>query len=404
VAVLKEVMLGLGPPNATLADWNEEFKLDPCRIWTVTCTEVWEAVTDGEVAVGSQVRVLQPFVTNDASKTYVNAGLEGVVEEIDLSRQRLPGIEYLVRFQGEVKTRRVLEAQLSNLQVLTMRVTKLRLPFEELKGSIHASIGQLLQLTALILDNNQLTGSIPASIGQLLQLTVLDLGNNQLTGSIPASMGQLLQLTRLDLRGNYLTGDVPMSLLRLHKLVLFRLGESLLPAGVPTSRNCAPLQKDPCRVLRVIDVEKSLFCVALALLAAAGLAFVRLWRCSSAHIAVGAQQTNLGSMHLAQMAASPGSPMAFFYVCLAVVAQSIWPTLLLWSIVTAELAALHIGFLALTLVATVGFWNSVFSSRGRRTMRPMEWSLPHEATHTDIYTHMNMCVYIYIYIYIYTYM
>ena len=136
-----------------------------------------------------------------------------------------------------------------------------------------------------------------------------------------------------------------MSLLRLHKLVYFHLGESLLPAGVPTSRNCAPLQKDPCRVLRVIDVEKSLFCVALALLAAVGLAFVRLWRCSSAHIALGAQQTNLGSLHLAQMAASPGSPMAAFYVCLAVVAQSIWPTLLLWSIVTAELAALHIGLL-----------------------------------------------------------
>ena len=49
-------------------------------------------------------------------------------------------------------------------------------------------------LTCLNLGWNQLTGSIPASLGKLINLEYLYLYNNQLTGSIPVSLGKLTNL------------------------------------------------------------------------------------------------------------------------------------------------------------------------------------------------------------------
>ena len=91
-------------------------------------------------------------------------------------------------------------------------VTRLRLPYNALTGSIPAELGDLDSLEYLHLAGNALTGSIPAELGDLESLTSLYLRHNDLTGSIPAELGDLENLTELYLNSNDLTGSIPAEL------------------------------------------------------------------------------------------------------------------------------------------------------------------------------------------------
>jgi Leucine-rich repeat (LRR) protein len=75
-------------------------------------------------------------------------------------------------------------------------VTKLKLYYNQLSGSILESLGNLSNLESLYLNNNQLSGSIPESLGKLSSLEVLYLYDNQLSGYIPKSLGKLSNLNK----------------------------------------------------------------------------------------------------------------------------------------------------------------------------------------------------------------
>jgi hypothetical protein len=114
-------------------------------------------------------------------------------------------------------------------------VQELYLDFNQLSGSIPASLGNLTQLQALNLQDNQLSGSIPASLGNLTQLQALNLLDNQLSGSIPDSLGNLTQLQVLYLDGNQLSGSIPASLGNLTQLSGLELVDNQLSGSIPDS-------------------------------------------------------------------------------------------------------------------------------------------------------------------------
>ena len=89
-------------------------------------------------------------------------------------------------------------------------VVLLKLPSNNLIGTIPAELGNMMYLAELDLSDNQLSDSIPAELGNLGNIN-LNLSGNQLSGSIPAELGNLGGI-RLDLSDNQLSGSIPPEL------------------------------------------------------------------------------------------------------------------------------------------------------------------------------------------------
>ena len=114
------------------------------------------------------------------------------------------------------------------------RVTRLRLPNNQMSGSIPTELGSLTGLTYLNFYSNQLSGSIPTALDNLTSLTILYLDNNQMSGSIPTELGSLTSLTELRLDNNQLSGSIPTELGSLTSLTELRLFNNQLSGSIPT--------------------------------------------------------------------------------------------------------------------------------------------------------------------------
>ena len=113
------------------------------------------------------------------------------------------------------------------------RVTRLRLPRNQLTGAIPPELGNLANLTQLVLRGNDLEGAIPPELGGLANLTQLDLGGNNLTGSIPAELRNLASLEVLYLYSNDIMGPVPPELGDLASLLSLHFGNNNLTGSIP---------------------------------------------------------------------------------------------------------------------------------------------------------------------------
>ena len=120
---------------------------------------------------------------------------------------------------------------LTALEVLDLRLNSFL--GNQLSGPIPAELGNLTALMWLNLRSNNLTGSIPAELGNLTSLLYLDLDRNNLTGSIPAELGNLTSLISLDLARNNLTGSIPVELGNLTSLTSLHLDFNQLSGLVP---------------------------------------------------------------------------------------------------------------------------------------------------------------------------
>lgn len=94
-----------------------------------------------------------------------------------------------------------------------VKLFRLSLPWNGLKGQLPESISRLTSLQRLELSNNKLTGTIPQAISLLPNLFMLDLGANLLAGSIPPNMNRT-GITSINLSRNTLSGAIPPDLLR----------------------------------------------------------------------------------------------------------------------------------------------------------------------------------------------
>lgn len=92
------------------------------------------------------------------------------------------------------------------------RVSALNLGFNNVSGSIPASITDLTQLTKLNLYSNNLSGALPTMLHNLTLLNYIDLADNNYSGTIPVSFGNIINLRTLFLDDNNLSGTLPSGL------------------------------------------------------------------------------------------------------------------------------------------------------------------------------------------------
>ncbi len=113
------------------------------------------------------------------------------------------------------------------------RISRIDLPFSEIKGALPAALGELDALTHLNLRGNELSGPIPAGFGNLARLEMLDLSANRLSGRIPAALDRLGLLQTLRLEGNGLSGGIPRELGQLASLRELSLAGNELSGPIP---------------------------------------------------------------------------------------------------------------------------------------------------------------------------
>lgn len=121
------------------------------------------------------------------------------------------------------------------------RVIGLRLPDNNLSGSIPPELASLSSLQELSLSNNGLSGRIPPQLGNLSSLVELFLHSNQLSGPVPPELGRLSALEQLLLSGNELSGRIPPELGSLSSLQRLGLSSNDLIGPIPTELTNLPL-------------------------------------------------------------------------------------------------------------------------------------------------------------------
>ncbi|MDC8001593.1 Two component regulator three Y domain protein [Aequorivita todarodis] len=130
-----------------------------------------------------------------------------------------------------------LEAPVADWYGITVEnntVTEIRMLFNNIDGTLPASLGQLKGLKKLELSFNPISGNIPAELGNLENLEVLALNGTEIQGNIPAELGKLSHLKQLHLSSNKLSGTVPESLGNLSEIEVFNVFDNNLSGKLPT--------------------------------------------------------------------------------------------------------------------------------------------------------------------------
>src|SRR5690606_14785217 len=123
-------------------------------------------------------------------------------------------------------------------------VVAINLLFNNLNGTLPATLGQLKSLKKLELSFNPISGNIPSELGNLKTLEVLAINGTALSGSIPEELGNLSNLKQLHLSSNQLSGNVPESLGNLKNIEVFNVFDNDLKGTLPQGlANCQNLKQ-----------------------------------------------------------------------------------------------------------------------------------------------------------------
>lgn len=119
------------------------------------------------------------------------------------------------------------------ITVVANSVTEIRMLFNNVKGTLPASLGKLKNLKRLELSFNPISGTIPAELGNLENLEFLALNGTEIQGRIPSELGNLSHLKQLHLSSNKLTGNVPENLGNLSEIEVFNVFDNKLYGKLP---------------------------------------------------------------------------------------------------------------------------------------------------------------------------
>lgn len=123
--------------------------------------------------------------------------------------------------------------QWQGVTVKDNKVIAVRLLFNNIKGELPESLGDLEHLKILELSFNKISGTLPASLGNLNDLEILAMNGNYISGNIPASYGNLKNLKQLHLSSNKLNGEIPNSIGNMAKLEVFNVFDNDLSGELP---------------------------------------------------------------------------------------------------------------------------------------------------------------------------
>ncbi len=114
------------------------------------------------------------------------------------------------------------------------RVTEIKLPVNNLSGSLPASMGNLTKLNYLFISLSDLSGGgIPSSFGQMSDMESMTLLKCSIPGTIPPELGNLNKLKTLSLEGNQLTGTLPLSFGNLTNLQQIYFASNQISGPIP---------------------------------------------------------------------------------------------------------------------------------------------------------------------------
>jgi Leucine-rich repeat (LRR) protein len=129
-----------------------------------------------------------------------------------------------------------LDAPVSNWHGVTIKnnaVTEISLFFNNIEGTIPATIGAFSELEKLELSFNKISGTIPTEIGNLKNLKILAFNGNNLTGDLPGSIGNLTMLEELHVSSNDFYGVIPQSIGNLNNLKILNVFDNQLTGTIP---------------------------------------------------------------------------------------------------------------------------------------------------------------------------
>jgi Leucine-rich repeat (LRR) protein len=125
-------------------------------------------------------------------------------------------------------------ASLTNLEELRLSA-RADTAVTGLTGTLPDTLAALTRLRVLDVSNNSLAGTVHNLLCRLPNLEELRLANNDFTGQIPACIGTLSRLVRLDVSLNRFSGALPPELGNLRMLREFNASSNLLTGSLPAT-------------------------------------------------------------------------------------------------------------------------------------------------------------------------
>jgi Leucine-rich repeat (LRR) protein len=165
-----------------------------------------------------------PSWTNRATNRWASADPVSVWEGITVENGRITRIRL-----PDNNVRGVLPETIAELQALRV----LDLTDNVITGAFPSWIARLSSLEELRIGGNQFTGIVPDSIGALSRLRVFVADRNRLSGTIPTVLCALTNLEELNFNQNGFTGEIPSCLGLLTKLTSLNFGENRFSGNIP---------------------------------------------------------------------------------------------------------------------------------------------------------------------------
>lgn len=113
------------------------------------------------------------------------------------------------------------------------QLKRLNLSYMGINGTISSNIKNMPSLLGIQLAENQFVGSIPSELGLLSSMASCRLARNQFSGPIPTEVGNLKSLTEMWLHRNRLTGTIPTEVGNMVLMQDMRLQKNSLIGTIP---------------------------------------------------------------------------------------------------------------------------------------------------------------------------